>query len=91
MANPSVKAALAPLTMNGVQAFCGAGHEVAADLLEQAQGIISVIQASYTDAADLRDANKCSEFASLNERLPQAALGAVSTLIALASAFSREG
>jgi hypothetical protein len=91
MANPSVNAALSPLSMNGVHAFCGNSHEVATDLLEQAQGIISVIQASYTDAADLRNANKSSEFASLNERLPHAALGAVSTLIALASAFGREG
>ena len=91
MANPSIAAALSSMSLNGVQGLSSQSHEAATDLLEQAHGIVALMQASFNDAADLRDANKSSEFASLNERLPHAALSAVSTLIALANALTREG
>lgn len=91
MASPTIAAVLAPVSLNGVQALSSHSHEAATDLLEQAHGIIAIIQSSLNDAADLRNANRDSEFTSLNERLPHAALSAVSTLIALANALTREG
>ena len=91
MANPSIIAALSLVSLNGVQPLGSQSRDAVIDLLEQAHGIVGLMQASFNDAADLRNANKNSEFASLNERLPQAALGAVSTLISLASALGQEG
>ena len=91
MANPSIIAALSLVSLNGVQPLGSQSRDAVIDLLEQAHGIVGLMQASFNDAADLRNANKNSEVASLNERLPQAALGAVSTLISLASALGQEG
>jgi hypothetical protein len=91
MTNTPLLSALSTVSVNGVRTFPGSHQNLTADLLQQAHGIVAVLQSSFNDAADLRTAGKESEFDSLNELLPHQALDAVATLIGLARALSAEG